>query len=93
MAYNFDKTFRSGEFEIKVDTAARYGYFEHDELGDECGGGLWFETHSSSTSGDAGLVMELIDYDGVYSLPKSVAKGLVENGYYLDPELYAEELA
>jgi hypothetical protein len=37
--------------------------------------------------------LELTDYDGVFSLPKRVSKGLVELGFYLDPELYAEELA
>ena len=46
-----------------------YMLFEHNELGDECGGGLWF-------SGK-----ELIDYDGVWMLPKEVYKLLIANGY------------
>lgn len=46
-----------------------YWYFEHNELGDECGGGLWFKDR------------ELVDYDGVYMLPKEVAMKLKELGF------------
>lgn len=85
--YNFDKKAQHGPFEISVDTQAKYGYFEHDELGDGCGGGMWFEHNAEQDK------LELTDYDGVACLPKRVAKGLVEMGFYLDPELYEEELA
>jgi len=61
---------------IRVETKHFYieikgskGYFEHLELGDACGGGLWFKGK------------ELVDYDGVYSLPKEVAEKLRELGY------------
>lgn len=77
--YNFDKTTISGKFEIKVDTAALYGYFEHEELGDECGGGLWFEKCPEG--------LELTDYDGVCCLPKRVAIGLRELGFIVEEDM------
>lgn len=48
------------------------GYFEHSELGGECGGGLWM---------DQG---ELIDYDGVYMLPAEVLEVLERAGVNCD---------
>lgn len=53
-----------------------YYYFEHNELGDECGGGLWFEGR------------ELIDYDGVYALPREVVSMLKDLGFDVS---YVEE--
>ena len=73
--YNFNLIFKSGKFEIQIDTKARYGYFEHEELGDECAGGLWF---------DGGKI--LIDADGTSCLPKRVIEGLVEQGYCVPSE-------
>ncbi len=48
------------------------GSFEHNELGDECAGGLWFN------EGDNGVT--LIDYDGVFELPEEVAEALRGKG-------------
>jgi len=45
------------------------GSFEHNELGEDWGGGLWFEGTN------------LTDYDGVSDLPKEVAKWLKGKGY------------
>ena len=42
MAYNFNKKTKVKHYEVEVDTESMYGNFEHDELGDESGGGLWF---------------------------------------------------
>lgn len=69
MAYEFNKIINTKKFEMKIDTNAQYGFFEHNELGDECGGGLWFEG------------LELVDYDGVYELPKEVREALKAEGY------------
>lgn len=55
-------------FEVGIHDDKRRGYFEHNELGDECGGGLWF--HDGA----------LIDYDGVYELPREVIRTLAANG-------------
>lgn len=46
------------------------GYFEHNTLGDGCGGGLWLEG------------MEVTDYDGVFELPKEVREALKAEGYF-----------
>jgi hypothetical protein len=62
--YNFDTDVSSANYEIKIDTEAEYGYFEHNTHGDEIAGGLWFEG------------LELIDYDGVFELPYEVIESL-----------------
>lgn len=59
--------------EIFDETPLR-GYFEHEEYGDEYGGGLWFEGKN------------LVDYDGVFELPKEVIQALRDLGFYVDPE-------
>ena len=74
MKYNFDKVMKANKFEVCVDTARQYGYFEHDEWGDECGGGLWFENNA------------LVDYDGVACLPKEVAAGLRGMGFVVSAD-------
>lgn len=76
MTYNFDRKFKFGKFNVQVDTAACYGWFEHEELGDECGGGLWFERHD--------LVLDLVDYDGTFELPKAVIDGLRSEGFTVE---------
>ena len=62
MAYNFDKKQQVGDWLVEVDTEKQYGYFESQEHGD--GGGLWFTNN------------ELVDYDGVYEIPKQVVMAL-----------------
>lgn len=62
MAYTFDKTEQVGDWLVEVDTSKQYGYFEHQETG--TGGGLWFINN------------ELVDYDGVYEIPKQVVMAL-----------------
>lgn len=79
-SYNFNKKTQSGHYEVQVDTESQYGYFEHDELGDESGGGLWFE-QSAEKDTDGNFKLELMDYDGVSELPKSVIKALREMGF------------
>jgi hypothetical protein len=73
--YNFNLDLSTEKYEVKVDTASMYGYFERKS--DGSGGGLWF-----GSNGSAGL--ELTDYDGVAVLPKSVAKALRDGGFFLD---------
>lgn len=80
MGYEFNVQLHKGKFEVKVDTAAAYGYFEHDELGDERGGGLWF-----ARSGQGGA-LELVDFDGTATLPKSVAEALRGAGFEVDTD-------
>ena len=58
-------------------------YFEHNRLGEDSAGGLWFEGK------------ELVDYDVVFSLPKEVVEHLASMGYnmeYAGLELDADEI-
>lgn len=75
MTYSFDLKSQEGIFEIGIDTKANYGYFEHITLGDEYGGELWFDDNKN-----------LIDYDGIFSLPKEVITELRKHGYYISKE-------
>ena len=59
--------------EIFDETPLR-GYFEHEEYGDEYGGGLWFKGKN------------LVDYDGVFELPKEVIQALRDTGFYVGEE-------
>ena len=73
--YNFTVNLDTTNFELRIDTDAGYGYFEHRELGDECGGGLWF-------MGDPPT--ELYDFDGVAELPSEVEDALKAAGYSIE---------
>lgn len=79
MGYNFNQKFQFGKYIVEIDTAANYGYFEHDELGDERGGGLWFDKRADNR-------LELTDYDGMACLPKVIITGLRENGFIVDED-------
>ena len=68
--YTFDLNLSTPSHTIEVDTAAEYGYFQNNTTGTE--GGLWFD----------GLA--LIDYDGVYDLPKQVYAALTNAGFNLE---------
>lgn len=81
--YNFNVKLVSDKGnEFGIDTAACYGYWERRD-GSE-GGGLWFEVHESSTDGDAGRKLELIDCDGAAILPPSIVRKLREAGFIVD---------
>jgi hypothetical protein len=76
MAHNYTQVLDSGKFTIRISPSTNYGYFEHTIMGEDCGGGLWFDGN------------ELTDYDGVFELPKTVAQVLVQAGYHLEPEFF-----
>ena len=62
-------------FTVEIfDDRPERGYFEHNLLGDECGGGLWFEGKN------------LIDYDGVFELPKEVIWAVRKLGFHVGEE-------
>lgn len=66
--YNFNLTFpRNDQSNIKVDSLARYGYWEYRD-GSE-GGGLWFDPAPGTRHG-----LTLRDYDGAAILPKQVVE-------------------
>lgn len=83
--YTFDKAHTQGHYEVRIDTAAAYGYFEHDELGDESGGGLWF-----TRLGDGCL--SLTEYDGVAVLPEAVCHALRAQGVRVDLEFWPDDV-
>ena len=62
-----------GKFEVIIKPEDNYGYFEHDDYGDEMGGGLWFNK-----------AKELEDFDGVMVLPVEVADAINLLGYTCD---------
>lgn len=65
--YTVDLTVKN--WEVKISPSTQYGYFENSK--DGSGGGLWFEADT------------LVDYDGVFELPKIVADVLSYYGYNL----------
>jgi hypothetical protein len=67
---------------VQIDTAARYGYWEHRH-GSE-GGGLWFEPAPVRAADQ--LPLALVDYDGSYYLPAPVVRALRAAGIVIDPE-------
>ena len=74
MAYDFNMQIQAPRHTIGIDAAAQYGYFENDRTGS--GGGLWFSDG------------ELVDYDGVAVLPRSVAEAIAEAGFKVPEECY-----
>jgi hypothetical protein len=79
MAYNFDKEMVVGNWEVKVDSGAMYGYFENCNSGN--GGGLWLEAKADVLD-EAYLTLR--DYDGTYCLPKQVSAALIMLGFFVD---------
>ena len=72
--YNFTLKTQVGKYEVQIDPVAMYGYFEHEELGDQAGGGLWFENK------------ELMDYDGMATLPLAVIEAIRQLGFTVSEE-------
>lgn len=65
-----DATFK-GENDYTIHISGERGHFEK---GGEAIGGLWFDDHT------------LIDHDGTFFLPKSVAKALRDAGYHVSED-------
>lgn len=70
MSYTFNKKITVGKWDIEIDTQAQYGYTQ-DNNGD-FDIGLWFTDNA------------LVDYDGCYTLPAQVIKGIEELGLNAD---------
>ncbi len=64
------KHIHTERFEIGIHDDRLRGWFEDKELGDELGGGLWFEADGT-----------LYDYDGVYMVPLEVLSALKADGF------------
>lgn len=65
----FDKKVHVAPYTVEVSTKEARGHFEHDEFGDERGGGLWFQANEDGK-------LEIIDYDGRVCLPDRVIEAL-----------------
>lgn len=63
----FTESLEKGNWMVEISPTTQYGYFENVKTGS--GGGLWFEGR------------ELVDYDGVFELPKDVVDMLDGAGY------------
>lgn len=91
MRYNYDLQYDHFDpttgvhTEVGIDTVSKYGWFERYRMNRKddiymSEGGLWFGHHKYHG-------LELLDYDGVYELPKAVAFLLATMaGVYLDPD-------
>ena len=78
MIHTYTESLEKGNWEVKISPTTQYGYFENVKTGS--GGGLWFEGR------------ELIDYDGVFELPKDVIDILGGAGYDLSVTIDWDEL-
>lgn len=67
-----NQNIQTENFTLYFGDSETQAYFEHDRLGDNCGGGLWFDEDG------------LMDYDGVFSLPQEVTNKLRELGIPVD---------
>lgn len=83
--YSFNKRLQTRNFTIEIADADSYAYFEHDRVGEDRAGGMWFKDKA------------LTDYDGVFELPKEVIKAMQAEGYdmsyALDDEPDAADLS
>lgn len=70
MTYNFDRKNVVEQYQVEIDSVAQYGYFENMIHGG--GGGLWFSENA------------LVDYDGVWELPKHVIVAIAQLGFNVD---------
>lgn len=68
--YNFNQVLSTERYSIEIDTTEHYGYFQNNTTGTE--GGLWFDDQT------------LVDYDGVFELPKEVHTALTNAHYNLE---------
>jgi len=76
MSYNFDWRIKTRHFEINIDIDKCYGYFKHDEEGEDWGVGLWFSPIDDT--------LELVDYGGMFELPREVESALKSFGVIIE---------
>ena len=67
------KRFEVGIHDLSAGMPHQHGWFEHNDYGDEYGGGLWFKDNV------------LVDYDGIGGyLPAEILDALEANGFNVD---------
>lgn len=85
--YQFDITLRpygNDGGTVEIDSSSLYGCWEHKD-GTE-GGGLWFQRELINGRLDKKGPLELIDYDGAFSLPLPVIKSMRDHGIIIDED-------
>ena len=65
---------QQGKYEVEIRPEDQRGYFEHEDYGEDAGGGLWFEDNA------------LVDYDGMAVLPSEVIAGIRALGFTVAKE-------
>jgi len=68
---------QSKNFTVWPEPDGSYAYFEHNTVGDDCAGGMWFKNK------------ELFDYDGVFELAPEVIELMEKEGYNMS---YAKDI-
>jgi hypothetical protein len=63
---------QSKTFTIWIELDGSYVYFEHNEVGDDYAGGMWFKNK------------ELIDYDGVFELHSELIELMEKEGFNME---------
>lgn len=76
--HNYNLTGDTAFFDVKIDTEALYGYFEHRIIGEEFSGFLYFDKIMPVTAAKRGL--ELTSFEGVSEMPDQVLSWLREEG-------------
>lgn len=77
--YNWTLRKEGKEYEVQIDEAAKYGSFEHNTLGEDSAGGLWFNDQK-----------ELVDADGTYCVPPEVIEIVRGFGYTVSDDFGCE---
>ena len=76
MGIVYDKSIKAGKYEVKISTKEKYGFFEHDDYGEDDGGSFELENK------------EVDDIDGCYAIPVIVADAIIKLGFKIDKDLY-----
>ena len=71
---DYDKSIQSGKYEIRIDSQQQYGYFEHDDFGEDDGGSFQMMNN------------EVVEIDACFSIPLEVAHGIMELGFKIDTD-------
>jgi len=72
----------TADYNLYMTEDKQRGYFEHNEYGEDRGGGLWFERNEEGK-------LELIDCDGpgsVIGIPEQIAEALIAIDIIVDAD-------
>lgn len=84
--HQYNLTGETAFFDIKLDTEALYGYFEHRIIGEDFSGFMYFDKIMAVTAAKRGL--ELTSFEGVSEIPAQVVSWLREEGVLIGDVVY-----